>query len=102
MDDVERTVADVQQEIEEHEREIEQLCQEAEGINRPLREDARVQGFGKACLERQGLLENWRAWLEENDPIAGNRHIWKKDQMKLDGWTLGKNQVGHEVWTRQN
>ena len=102
MDDAERTVADVRQEVEKHEREADRLRQEAAGIDRPLREDARVQGYGKAWLERRGLLESTREEFEKNDPIAGNRHIWTEEWMTRDGWTLGKNQAGHEVWTRQS
>ena len=102
MDDAKRTIADMRQEMENHEREIERLRQEAAGIDRPLREDARVQGFGKAWFERRGLPESWRVLLEANDPIAGSRHIWTEEWMKRDGWTLGKDKAGKEVWTRQS
>ena len=102
MDDAKRTIADMRQEMENHEREAERVHQKMVGIDRPLREDARVQGYGKASLQQQGLPEFWRKWLEKNDPIAGNRHIWTEEWMKRDGWTLGKNQAGAEAWIRQS
>ena len=102
MEDAKRTAADARREIEERDRETERMLQEARGIDRSLREDARVQGFGKMSFERNGLSENWRVLLEEQDPIAGNRHIWKTEWMTRDGWTLGKDKDGKGRWTRRS
>ena len=55
-----------------------------------------------ARLEREGLPEDWRAWLEDNDSPPGNRHVWTREYLKLDDWQEVEVGQGKKLWKRVN